>query len=159
MTHEELYSLLVALDGVRQSPAYHPEGDALYHSLQVFECALADTRDAVLLTASLFHDVGKAIDSSTHDAEGAELLEDLIDPEACWLVAHHLDLLKNPQSTRKHLKRDQLRLQRLEKLRRYDLAGRNPSARVNSPEWALQALMNELTSNPTSSLNSEGSDD
>ena len=31
--------LLQPLEGVKQSPKYHPEGDALYHSLQVFELA------------------------------------------------------------------------------------------------------------------------
>ena len=31
--------LLEPLEGVKQSPKYHPEGDALYHSLQVFEVA------------------------------------------------------------------------------------------------------------------------
>ena len=31
--------LLEPLEGVKQSPKYHPEGDALYHSLQVFELA------------------------------------------------------------------------------------------------------------------------
>src|SRR4051794_19018975 len=31
--------LLLALERVQQSPEYHPEGDALYHTLQVFELA------------------------------------------------------------------------------------------------------------------------
>src|SRR5215207_3429996 len=31
--------LLLPLEEVRQSPTYHPEGDALYHTLQVFELA------------------------------------------------------------------------------------------------------------------------
>src|SRR5262249_46415153 len=31
--------LLLPLEDVRQSPRYHPEGDVLYHSLQVFELA------------------------------------------------------------------------------------------------------------------------
>ena len=31
--------LLEPLEGVKQSPKHHPEGDALYHSLQVFELA------------------------------------------------------------------------------------------------------------------------
>ena len=31
--------LLLPLEKVRQSPQYHPEGDVLYHSLQVFELA------------------------------------------------------------------------------------------------------------------------
>jgi hypothetical protein len=40
----ELLSLLEALDGVAQSPRYHPEGDALFHSLQVFDLARRATR-------------------------------------------------------------------------------------------------------------------
>jgi HD superfamily phosphodiesterase len=164
LIEHELYSLLTALDGVRQSAAYHPEGDALYHSLQVFERALADTRDPILLAAALLHDVGKSIDGPTHDAEGASLLDGLVDSEVCWLVAHHLDLLKHPQSTRKHLRRDQLRLQRLEKLRRYDLAGRDPHARVNAPEWALNTMLAELcTDHPPNTMSAttrdEGSDE
>ena len=31
--------LLLPLENVKQSPKYHPEGDALYHCLQVFELA------------------------------------------------------------------------------------------------------------------------
>ena len=41
--NDELVSLLHALDGVRQSPKYHPEGDALYHTMQVFGLALRET--------------------------------------------------------------------------------------------------------------------
>ena len=31
------YSLLLPLENVKQNPRYHPEGDVLYHSLQVFD--------------------------------------------------------------------------------------------------------------------------
>src|SRR3954471_1964849 len=60
----ELYRLLLApLEGVKQNPRYHPEGDALYHSLQVFELArLERSYDEEFLLAALLHDVGKAID-------------------------------------------------------------------------------------------------
>ena len=64
----ELYRMLLRpLEGVKQSPKYHPEGDALYHSLQVFELA-RDERgyDEEFLLAALLHDVGKAIDPSDH---------------------------------------------------------------------------------------------
>ena len=30
---------LLPLESVKQNPKYHPEGDALYHSLQVFHLA------------------------------------------------------------------------------------------------------------------------
>ena len=68
--------LLEPLEGVKQSPKYHPEGDALYHSLQVFELA-RDERpyDEEFLLAALLHDVGKAIDPSDHVAAALQALE------------------------------------------------------------------------------------
>ena len=41
---------------------YHPEGDALYHSLQVFDLACEESPyDEDFLLAALLHDVGKAM--------------------------------------------------------------------------------------------------
>ena len=73
----ELFRMLLQpLEGVKQSPKYHPEGDALYHSLQVFELA-RDERgyDEEFLLAALLHDVGKAIDPHDHVAAGLMALE------------------------------------------------------------------------------------
>src|SRR5688500_13644144 len=61
--------LLRPLEKVKQSATYHPEGDALYHSLQVFELA----RDRVpydeeFLLAALLIVVVKSIDHSGHVA-------------------------------------------------------------------------------------------
>ena len=56
-------SLLLPLENVKQHVKYHPEGDALYHSLQVFDHAQDNLPyDEEFLTAALMHDVGKAID-------------------------------------------------------------------------------------------------
>jgi HD superfamily phosphodiesterase len=134
-----LVSLLEGLDGVRQSPKYHPEGDALFHSLQVFELARRATSDRVLWAAALFHDVGKAIDGPLHDEVGADLLEGLLCARAVWLVRHHLDLLKDARATRRRfLGAPELR--DLEMLRRWDLGGRDPRARVISAEEACDQL-------------------
>src|SRR6185312_3268891 len=83
---DDLFSLLLSLDGVEQSRRYHPEGDALYHSLQVFDLARRTSDDRVLWAAALFHDVGKAVDGPLHDEVGADLLEGLLCPRAVWLV-------------------------------------------------------------------------
>ena len=58
--------LLLPLENVSGSPVYHPEGDVLYHSLQVFEQA-RDRRpyDEEFLLAALLHDVGKGLDRRT----------------------------------------------------------------------------------------------
>lgn len=140
----EILSLVEALAGIEQSPVFHPEGDAMFHTLQVFEHALAHTRDPVLLGAALLHDVGKAIDGPTHDVEGADLLSDLLCDELVWLVGHHLDLLREPAKTRRRLA-GQPRLSLLEQLRRFDLAGRDPRARVRDAEWAVDTLFSIAT--------------
>src|SRR5438093_1684496 len=50
--------LLLPLESVQQSPKYHPEGDVLYHTLQVFELAKEERPyDEEFLLAALLHDV------------------------------------------------------------------------------------------------------
>src|SRR5215211_6020474 len=74
-------SLLLPLENVRQNLKWHPEGDALYHSLQVFDLARDELPyDEEFLLAALLHDVGKAIDSYDHVAAGLEALEGYITP-------------------------------------------------------------------------------
>src|SRR5262249_25937490 len=49
--------LLLPLENVSQSARHHPEGDVLYHSLQVFELACAQRPyDEEFLLAALLHD-------------------------------------------------------------------------------------------------------
>jgi len=139
--YDQLLDLLLALDGVRQDPKYHPEGDALYHTMQVFGLALRETRDPDLLAAALLHDVGKAESGPDHDEVGADLLEGALNPRVVWLVRHHLDLLRNPRRAR-HRRTE---LGALQQLRRWDLGGRRPGASVMSPDEALGIVMNHPT--------------
>ena len=141
---DTLLDLLLALDGVEQPLRYHPEGDALFHSLQVFDLAVSATTDRELWAAALLHDVGKALPDGTsgHDEVGADLLEGLVSDRVTWLVRHHLDLLRDPRRTRRrHLGSPGLR--DLEQLRRWDLGGRSPHARVRSAQAALALLEGE----------------
>lgn len=88
-------SLLVPLENVRQSPKYHPEGDALFHSLQVFDLAREQMAyDEEFLLAALLHDVGKAIDSDDHVAAGLDALDGFISERTEWLIAHHMEAHK-----------------------------------------------------------------
>ena len=84
--------LLEPLEGVKQSQKYHPEGDALYHSLQVFELAREERPyDEEFLLAALLHDVGKAIDPSDHVEAALQALEGSITERTAWLIAHHME--------------------------------------------------------------------
>jgi hypothetical protein len=83
-------SLLLPLEKVMQKPLYHPEGDALYHSLQVFDLARDQLPyDEEFLLAALLHDVGKGIDPQDHIGAGLEALGDHITPRTAWLIEHH----------------------------------------------------------------------
>jgi predicted HD phosphohydrolase len=84
-------SLLLPLENVKQPLKYHPEGDALYHSLQVFDHARDQLAyDEEFLTAALLHDVGKAIDPMCHVEAGLEALDGFITERTAWLIEHHM---------------------------------------------------------------------
>ncbi len=84
--------LLLPLERVKESREYHPEGDVLYHSLQVFELARDELPyDEEFLLAALLHDVGKAIDAQEHVAAGLEALDGYITPRTAWLIEHHME--------------------------------------------------------------------
>lgn len=85
-------ALLLPLEEVQQSRKYHPEGDALYHSLQVFELARDEMPyDEEFLLAALLHDVGKGIDRGDHVYAALEALSGFITDRTSWLIAHHMD--------------------------------------------------------------------
>ncbi|HVX10316.1 MAG TPA: HD domain-containing protein [Pirellulales bacterium] len=84
--------LLLPLEQVKQSPKYHPEGDALYHSLQVFDLATHEfPNDEEFLLAALLHDVGKALDPHDHVRAGIEALEGFITERTRWFIEHHME--------------------------------------------------------------------
>jgi hypothetical protein len=137
--------LLEPLEGVKQSPKYHPEGDALYHSLQVFELARSERPyDEEFLLAALLHDVGKAIDPSDHVEAASQALEGSITERTAWLIAHHMDA----QSLRSGGlgAKTRTRLQQSEHyddlmlLAELDRRGRVPGALVCELDEALQIL-------------------
>ncbi|MCZ7644963.1 MAG: HD domain-containing protein [Planctomycetota bacterium] len=142
----ELYRLLLQpLERVKQSPKWHPEGDALYHSLQVFERAReARPYDEEFLLAALLHDVGKAIEPSDHVAAGLEALEGAISERTAFLIEHHMDAHAYREGSLGHRARVRLQesdeLEDLMLLQELDLAGRVPGAEVGSVEDALEFL-------------------
>ncbi|HEY2509613.1 MAG TPA: hypothetical protein VGI39_02035, partial [Polyangiaceae bacterium] len=59
---------------------------------------------------------------------------------AVWLVRHHLDLLTDPRAARRRYQ-STAALRDLEQLRRWDLSGRDPNARVLRIDDALSLLL------------------
>lgn len=142
----EIYRmLLMPLEGVKQNPRFHPEGDALYHSLQVFERA-RDVRpyDEEFLLAALLHDVGKAIDPEDHVSAGLAALEGSITERTANLIAHHMEAIAYHAKTMGA--RSRVRLAHHEDfedimlLRELDDLGRVPGAEVPELDEALDFL-------------------
>jgi hypothetical protein len=137
--------LLLPLEDVKQSPRYHPEGDVLYHSLQVFELA-RDRRpyDEEFLLAALLHDIGKGIDPGDHVAAGLDALDGLITDRTRFLIENHM--LAHDYQTGKLPPKERRRLEAspdfedLLLLREVDDAGRVPGAAVETVDEALDYL-------------------
>ena len=142
----ELYRLLLQpLEGVKQSPKYHPEGDALYHSLQVFELArLERGYDEEFLLAALLHDVGKAIDPADHVGAALDALEGTVTARTLGLIARHMDAHAYREGTLGGRKSARLResddFEDLMLLRELDKQGRQPGADVCELSEALDFL-------------------
>jgi predicted nucleotidyltransferase len=142
----ELYrSLLVPLAEVKQSAVWHPEGDALYHSLQVFELAWHErSYDEEFLLAALLHDVGKAIDPHDHVAAGLQALEGTISERTAFLIEHHMDAHAMKDGTLGHRAAIRLKasddFEDLELLGELDKKGRVPGAVVGTVDEALAAI-------------------
>lgn len=137
--------LLLPLEAVKQSPKYHPEGDALYHSLQVFDLVCDhNPYDEELLTAALLHDIGKAIDPHDHVNAGLEALGETITPRTAWLIENHMLGHKLVDGTigsraRRRLKEHES-YEDLILLAECDSAGREPGVEASDLREALDYL-------------------
>ena len=128
------------LEGIEQSPKYHPEGNALYHSLQVYKLSTEHTDDPELWAAALFHDLGKVAGNQGHANLGSEMLNGLLTPKICWLIKYHLHLMTNPRRTRSRLK-GTLALRELEQLRKWDIGGRQTDIIVPTVQLAIASIL------------------
>jgi len=85
-----LFEVLDKCEGVKQVEKYHPEGDVLTHTIQVFNKAFRETRDIDLLLACLLHDVGKQVNRLNHVKESLNLIDDIASCKTKWLVKNHM---------------------------------------------------------------------
>ncbi|MEQ9408555.1 MAG: hypothetical protein RIK87_12545 [Fuerstiella sp.] len=84
---EQYRILLEPLDRVLLNRDTHPEGDLLYHSLQVFELAeAARPWDEEFLTAALLHEVGRGIDPFAAHVATLNAIRDFVSDRTFWLV-------------------------------------------------------------------------
>jgi len=139
--------LLAPLESVKQNPVHHPEGDALYHSLQVFQLARdVQPWDDEFLLAALLHDVGKAIDRDAHVQAGLDALEGLISERAEYLIRNHMDVHAYQDCSLGHRARRRLAasefLDDLLLLREVDDGGRQRGVDVCTVEEALDFIRN-----------------
>lgn len=145
----ELYRLLLLpLESVKQSPTHHPEGDALFHSLQVFELATRERPwDQEFLIAALMHDVGKAIDRQDHVNAAIEALDGAITERTAFLIGNHMTAHAYQDGTlgarAKRRLRESEDLADLLLLQELDHRGRVPGAAVPTVEQAI-AYLREL---------------
>jgi len=137
--------LLLPLEEVQQSARYHPEGDALYHSLQVFELAREHRPyDEEFLLAALLHDVGKGLDRADHVGAALSALDGLITERTRFLIEHHMDAHDYRTGLLPHKLRVELArspdFEDLMLLRELDDAGRVSGAIVGTVDEALDFI-------------------
>ncbi len=134
--------LMNRLDGLRLDTTQHPEGDALYHSLQVYELALAERPwDEEFLLAALIHDVGLGIDRRHPVVATLNTVGHLLTERTCFLIEHWrdgIDYLRTGKTSRSLRKSDHF--DDIVLLARFDLQGRVPGAEVGTLDEALEYI-------------------
>jgi hypothetical protein len=137
--------LLAPLENVQGSTRYHPEGDVLYHSLQVFELARERRPyDEEFLLAALLHDVGKGLDRGNHVEAALQALDGLITERTRFFIEHHMDAHAYRDGTLGARLRRQLEaspdFEELMLLEECDAGGRVSGAVVGTLDEALDYL-------------------
>jgi hypothetical protein len=132
--------LLARLEQIQRDPEQHPEGDALYHSLQTFELGLEERPyDEEFLLACLLHDAGLAVDRRAPVPTLLRLLGNLVTERTRFLIEHlaaaaeYLKTGRMPRSLRRSDDFDDLVL-----LARCDRDGRERGAPVRELHEALR---------------------
>lgn len=88
--HSFFSSLLYPLENVMLPRRTHPQGDALYHSLQVFDLARnALPYDEEFLLAALLHAVGESLDRQDPIEAALQVLGSTVSERTAWLIAFH----------------------------------------------------------------------
>jgi len=142
-----LRPLLLGLENVQLDPSEHPEGNALYHALQVFELGREKhPYDEEFLWACLLHEVGMLIDVRSPDTAAVRILQGRVSERVLFLIrelAAAQELLRGDLSHKSLRKSDSF--DELLDLARCDLAGRIPGRQTSTLEEALDYLSSLAT--------------
>jgi len=143
--YQQYFDLLEPLDRVRLKADTHPEGDLLYHSLQVFELARAARPwDQDFLIAALLHDVGKGIDPYDSTWATMTAVQDIVSERTFWLIENLPTQLRASEGTIGIRARRRLDLHEdgevLRLLAECDSDGRVPGRQVSSLADAIDYL-------------------
>ncbi len=137
--------VLRPLEQIVPGRTHHPEGDLLYHSLQVFTLARDElSYDEEFLTAALLHDAGKGIDPFDHEQAIVDVLGEVLTERTAWLILHHTEGLHALDGTLGHRARRRLEespdFDELMRLARCDRDGRAIGRPTPDVEDALEYL-------------------
>lgn len=134
--------LLNNLESIRLDPATHPEGDLLYHTLQVYELGLAERPyDEEFLLACLLHDVGLALDRRRPLEATWQAIGELVTPRTWFFIENRSEAVEYLATGRIRgtLKRSE-DFEELVLLAQCDLKGRVRGAEVGQVDEILNYI-------------------
>ena len=148
-TMKPILDVLHALKGIEQQKEYHPEGDALKHTFQVFRWAIRESVDLDLILAALLHDVGKATYSNHHERDGVKMIEGFSSCKTVWLVKNHMRVWTYIKGEMQGLKKclelaNHCWFPELIQLARWDAKGRNPRVTWHYPDEVIMDILNRI---------------
>lgn len=142
MRWQKLIDRIHTLRYITDRKDHHPEENVLIHSLQALNIAKKESKDIDLQAAALLHDIGKNIETLSHEKHSIDILKSFgyMNEKVLWLIENHIRILWFLDgSMQRHSKVQELLNHKwfvdLIHLRRIDYAARKPNKIIDlNPE-------------------------